>query len=261
MATKISDLNDPEALSLYDELLLLSRKGLCGEQVNFDDCGEPRAAILQLLAMRFKLEYSCNYTTRLVSIRRPATPVTQVMSQLEHHITIICPTGESRTEDADTDALGEKTKSPANSLSKEAPAGSTPGSPQTDDGAPHLTHPIPAASPARPASARSKAIVSTRFAVSPDQNQHLLRQRLLENQVSHPLSRRISSWNIFHSGIASRRPRGRRGPLSAKSRSEIKVLEGVGGACWRCRILRRKVGPVPVPVPSLPCARLLMLNF
>ncbi|EPE07124.1 zinc c2h2 finger domain containing protein [Ophiostoma piceae UAMH 11346] len=64
-----------------------------------------------------------------------------------------------------------------------------------------------------------------------------------------------SSWNIFHHGISSRRPRGRRGPLSAKSRKDIKDLEWAGGACWRCKILRRKCDPgIPCkncPAPDL----------
>ncbi len=242
-----SDLNDAETLSLYDDVMLLSRRGSCGEQMDFDDCEGSREATLHLLAMRFKLDYSYNPTTRRASIRRPAAPVTKAMSQLEHHITIICPSAEAQDEECEEVGSSTAESTPASRLSKARPLPSDSQSlPPSGPG--RLTP----TSPALNVLARNK-LVSNKFGA--DKDQRLLRQTLLESQASHPLSYRISSWNIFHAGIASRRPRGRRGPLSAKSRSEIKVLEGAGGACWRCRILRRKVRvdtrrcPPPLPRP------------
>ena len=34
----------------------------------------------------------------------------------------------------------------------------------------------------------------------------------------------------------------RRGPLKEGSREEMRVLKSEGGACWRCKILKKQVG-------------------
>ena len=248
------DLNDPETLHLYDEVLLLSRKGSCGEQLEFDDCGDTRESILHLLAMRFKLDYGYNPTSRRVVIKCPTSLAKQeIMSRCEQSITIICPApgADASSDQPDKDSLRTVTRmSTTRRLAKEKPPNvrksSLPGtdeltSPSSQAPAPtstDLVHLSPV--PDTPSS-------SSPFAPAVDRDQ--LRQAFLDNQVGQSIGNRISSWNFFHSGISSRRPRGRRGPLSEKSRKEIKVLEGAGGACWRCRILRRKVCTLPPPRP------------
>jgi len=227
-------------------VLLLSRKGCSGEQLHFDDCGDTRESILHLLAMRFKLDYGYNPGSRRVVIKYPTSLTKQeIMSRCEQSITIICPApgADVSSDQPDRDSLRTVTQTNTpRRLAKEKPQSIRKASLQ---GAEQSTAPLPP-SPApgtmdlvptspRPATPSS----SSAFGAPLDREQ--LRQAFLDNQVGQSISNRISSWNFFHSGISSRRPRGRRGPLSEKSRKEIRVLEGAGGACWRCRILRRKV--------------------
>lgn len=64
-----------------------------------------------------------------------------------------------------------------------------------------------------------------------------LTRRLSRSQrISDSISRHVSTWKTSISKNG-----GRKGPLTEDGRRDMKVLEGAGGACWRCKVLRRKV--------------------
>jgi hypothetical protein len=62
------------------------------------------------------------------------------------------------------------------------------------------------------------------------------------SKIGDSISQRVSTWKIFSgSGKSLGIHRGRKGPLNAYSRDKMRALEQVGGACWRCKVIRRKV--------------------
>ncbi|KAK3372670.1 hypothetical protein B0H63DRAFT_497059 [Podospora didyma] len=82
------------------------------------------------------------------------------------------------------------------------------------------------------------------------ENNQLTRQPSRSRRLGESISKH---WN------ASIAKGGRRGPLSETSRLAMKALEEAGGACWRCKVLRRKCDPgtpcrcclQSVPIPHL----------
>jgi len=62
------------------------------------------------------------------------------------------------------------------------------------------------------------------------------------SRIGDSISQRVSTWKIF-SGTSKSLGihRGRKGPLNTYSRDKMRALEQVGGACWRCKVIRRKV--------------------
>ncbi|KAK4127010.1 hypothetical protein N657DRAFT_640903 [Parathielavia appendiculata] len=62
-----------------------------------------------------------------------------------------------------------------------------------------------------------------------------------------PLVRRPSRSERISDSISKLRTSiakgGRRGPLSENGRRDMRALEAAGGACWRCKVLRRKCDP------------------
>ena len=56
-------------------------------------------------------------------------------------------------------------------------------------------------------------------------------------RISDSITRHVSTWK----SSMSKGGGGRRGPLTEDGRRDMKVLEVAGGACWRCKVLRRKV--------------------
>ncbi|KAJ4290070.1 hypothetical protein N0V88_006575 [Collariella sp. IMI 366227] len=69
-------------------------------------------------------------------------------------------------------------------------------------------------------------------AVTHDQS---LKRRLSRTErISDSISKHVST---LKTSIAKG---GRRGPLTENGRRDMRALEGAGGACWRCKVLRRK---------------------
>jgi hypothetical protein len=63
------------------------------------------------------------------------------------------------------------------------------------------------------------------------------------------LARRPSrSERLFSTIRTSISKGGRRGPLSENGRRDMRALESAGGACWRCKVLRRKVSSIHLPL-------------
>jgi len=69
-----------------------------------------------------------------------------------------------------------------------------------------------------------------------DSTQQLSRRPSRSQRISDSISKHVSTWKTSMS-----KGGGRRGPLTEDGRRDMKVLEGAGGACWRCKVLRRKV--------------------
>ncbi|ERS95496.1 hypothetical protein HMPREF1624_08012 [Sporothrix schenckii ATCC 58251] len=278
------DLNEPATLELYDDLLIFSRGShLAGDKLTFDSCDAAKEAVLHRLALKFKLSYSYDPVQRKAAIWRSSvfgpvnyesTPaiVSQpptVPSQLVPQPT---PTFASDIHSAPPASPASAAAPPATptvpSSRGPRPAGSD-GSPQKR---PTITPPVIfpllqqdtntvglsvglTPPPARRLSNDSSAAASVVSSLALP-GQGVPGEDDKTHQDTPSLGDRLSSsWSIFHSGISSRRPRGRRGPLSAKSRKDIKDLEWAGGACWRCKILRRKCDPgIPCkncPAPDL----------
>jgi hypothetical protein len=75
--------------------------------------------------------------------------------------------------------------------------------------------------------------------VSALKEQSLSRHPSRSERISDSISKHVSTLKTSIS------KGGRRGPLSENGRRDMRALEGAGGACWRCKVLRRKVNFCP----------------
>lgn len=259
-AAALVDLNDPTTLDLYDEMLLFSRGNhQADHQLVFDECDAAKEAILRRLSMKLKLSYSYNPGQRRACIWKPSTAAATMPAKRTHPMerrrhSFQPPEAGFAVEDDDAYRGGGGGLLAAN------PHYHGHGLARVDGGARNKRHtlsgplifsspPIPQIPQSDVGSSDSSAAASAAIRLGgADEDEESADSPSLGDRLS-------SSWSIFHSGISSRRPRGRRGPLSAKSRKDIKDLEWAGGACWRCKILRRKCDPgVPCkncPAPDL----------
>lgn len=273
------DLNDPATLELYDDMLLFSRGNhLSGDKLAFDGCDATKETVLHRLALKFKLSYSYDPVQRKAIIWRSSVfgPVKQEPT----------PTVEQPAATVPSQLASQQMQSPTSPASTSAavpppPTRTVPSSfspqPAASDNSPQKRHTI--TSPVTfPLLQQDTNTVGLSVGLTPPHSKRLSNDSSAAASVVSSLilsgqafpgdddnkphqdtpslgDRLSSSWSIFHSGISSRRPRGRRGPLSAKSRKDIKDLEWAGGACWRCKILRRKCDPgIPCkncPAPDL----------
>lgn len=80
---------------------------------------------------------------------------------------------------------------------------------------------------------------------SAETSRQLSRRPSRSQRISDSISKHVSTWrtSMAKSG-------GRRGPLTEDGRRDMRVLEGAGGACWRCKVLRRKVTTYSIPCSS-----------
>ncbi len=283
------DLNDPTTLELYDEMLLFSRGNhQAQDKLAFDGCDAAKEAVLHRLALKFKLSYSYDPVQRKASIWRPSafspvrqSPPTMPSTGMGQHQSF-----EATMPSAPTPVLVTAPSSAPPSAQPSAPAMATFQPTSQTMSPPRFHQPMGESGKQKrhtitgpmtfsllqqdantvglsvgltpPAAKRlSSDSSAAASAVSALGLSHgLIGDDDKNNGDTPSLGDRLSSsWSIFHSGISSRRPRGRRGPLSAKSRKDIKDLEWAGGACWRCKILRRKCDPgIPCkncPAPDL----------
>lgn len=72
-------------------------------------------------------------------------------------------------------------------------------------------------------------------------------QRPLRNAEDHIASEQTSSKNVSPFGVfvlegqKNKHVAGRRGPLKDGARAKAKLLKSKGGACWRCKVLKKQV--------------------
>jgi len=84
------------------------------------------------------------------------------------------------------------------------------------------------------------SVQSSIMSPPPDTSQQLARRQSRSQRISDSIIKHVSTWKTSMS-----KGGGRRGPLTEDGRRDMKVLEGAGGACWRCKVLRRKVSSFP----------------
>lgn len=85
-------------------------------------------------------------------------------------------------------------------------------------------------------SLESASVQSSIISPPPDTSQQQVARRQSRSQrISDSIIKHVSTWKT-----SMAKGGGRRGPLTEDGRRDMKVLEGAGGACWRCKVLRRK---------------------
>ena len=192
---------------LRRQLSLLS-KGWAGDEIRFKNCDPSKAVVLHALAMELGLGYNHDVMSREVSMARLG-PV-QVAS---------------------------KPQASPRRLSSSLPRSSTeldsalclPGLPRVPEFQPldlaaNLTIKEEAA---RAAQAVQSGVIT--------KEQQLTRRPSRSERITDSISKHVST---LKTSIAKG---GRRGPLTENGRRDMRALEAAGGACWRCKVLRRKV--------------------
>ena len=194
---------------LRRQLSLLS-KGWAGDEIRFKNCDPSKAVVLHAFAMELGLAYNHDVRSREVSMARLG-PV-QVAS---------------------------KPQVSPRRLSSSLPRSSTeldsalclPGLPMVPEFQTFELTPNPAREP----SAQPAEAVRPGTAVTKDQQ--LARRPSRSERITDSISKHVST---LKTSIAKG---GRRGPLTETGRRDMRALEAAGGACWRCKVLRRKVSP------------------
>jgi hypothetical protein len=201
---------------LRRQLSLLS-KGWAGDEIRFKNCDSSKAVVLHSLAMELGLGYNHDVRSREVS-----------MSRLEPaQVTL-------------------KPQPPPGRLSSSFSRSSTeldstlclPGLPSVPE--------YPTFEPSDrfiPESRPQSAKTIQTDAVTAPKDQPLMRRPSRGERISDSISKHVST--IKTSIVAKG---GRRGPLTENGRRDMRALEAAGGACWRCKVLRRKVSPTPACV-------------
>ena len=192
---------------LRRQLSLLS-KGWAGDEIRFKNCDPSKAVVLHALAMELGLGYNHDVMSREVSMARlgPA----QVASKPQ----------------ASPRRLSSSLPLPRSSTELDS-ALCLPGLPavpefQTLDLASNQTIKEQAAVQAVQSGVMSK-------------EQQLTRRPSRSERITDSISKHVST---LKTSIAKG---GRRGPLTENGRRDMRALEAAGGACWRCKVLRRKV--------------------
>jgi hypothetical protein len=196
---------------LRRQLSLLS-KGWAGDEIRFKNCDQAKAIVLHSLAMELGLGYGHDVRSREVSMSRlvPAQPPSR--PQLAPGC-LSSSLPRSSTELDSTLCLPGLPAVPMCQLPEVAIHDAT-----------NNPSPAPAqtTSPSEPDAAPN--------------DQSLARRPSRSERIISTLKTSISKG-------------GRRGPLSENGRRAMKALEGAGGACWRCKVLRRKVSSICWPRP------------
>ena len=202
---------------LRRQLSLLS-KGWCGDEIRFKNCDPPKAVILHNLAIELGLGYKHDVRTREVSM---------------------CRLDPLQAASAPQPALGRQSSSLARSSTELDSTLCLPGLPVIPE------HRLPEVTPATPFTPNtSPPSTQPRQPSSVAKEQQLSRHPSRSERISDSISKHVST---LKTSIAKG---GRRGPLSENGRRDMRALEGAGGACWRCKVLRRKVSPNPCGRPA-----------
>ncbi|KAK4244262.1 hypothetical protein C7999DRAFT_17459 [Corynascus novoguineensis] len=209
---------------LRRQLSLLS-KGWAGDEIRFKNCDSSKAIVLHSLAMELGLGYNHDVRSREVSMSRlePAPPA----SKSRHSAARLSSSFSRSSTELDT-------------------ALCLPELPAVPE---YRTFSIASHSSQEP---NDQSTQSTGVGVV--NQQQLMRRQSRSERISDSISKHVSTLktSISKSG-------GRRGPLTENGRRDMRALEAAGGACWRCKVLRRKCDPgspcrcclQSVPMPHL----------
>ncbi|KAM7195931.1 hypothetical protein V8F20_007296 [Naviculisporaceae sp. PSN 640] len=220
---------------LRHQLALLAG-GSCGDELVFKDCEPSKAIAVHNLALEFGLNYTHDAKSCAVSLSRnrpdnppPATdmqpmitPAIDTATSCQHAPVMDTSSSNAFPASDDFDLLYEKfIQEPL----------STKGLPSIRRY--ELTESyLPANSVGR-TTANVESDSETAQKKGKDKEE-LDRQPSRSERIGRSISKHVSGWGKT---VAKG---GRRGPLTQDGRRDMKLLEEAGGACWRCRVLRRK---------------------
>ncbi|KAL2266674.1 hypothetical protein VTJ83DRAFT_6026 [Remersonia thermophila] len=220
--------NDLARARLRRQLSLLA-KGWAGDEIRFKNCDQSKAVVLHSLAMELGLGYNHDVRSSEVSLSRPET----------------APIAKSQTPP------GRLTSAQSRSSTELDTALCLPGLPSVPEYEPFQFADHRGRDPGSQTSSAASLPIHSVAAVK-----------------EQPLGRRLSRGERIHDSISkhvttlktSISKGGRRGPLTENGRRDMRALEAAGGACWRCKVLRRKCDPgspcrcclqiVPIPHPG-----------
>ncbi|KAK3694165.1 hypothetical protein B0T22DRAFT_63249 [Podospora appendiculata] len=239
--------DDHDSRRLRSQLSLLSA-GSYGDELVFKACERSKAIALHNLAIEYGLGYNHNVTSRTVSISRITT------SHLTDRYTNTVRPPDVTPPEANTarppstsrrqlvSAVGD---SHLPSFSSSEAEMQVPNSSLFEAFIPLLTDidgeytPVDARGSAPVTSYAGQRDERTPTTLtqpaSSDESQPITRSR--SQRISNSISKHVSTWKTSMS------KGGRRGPLTENGRRDMKALEEVNGACWRCKVLRRKCDP------------------
>ncbi|KAL2160967.1 hypothetical protein VTH06DRAFT_8679 [Thermothelomyces fergusii] len=210
---------------LRRQLSLLS-KGWAGDEIRFKNCDASKAIVLHSLAIELGLGYHHDVRSREVSMSR-LEPAQAASKSRQSAALPPSSCSRSSTELDTTLCLPELPTVPEHQVFDVAPRASEE----------------PSSQPAQQPKGAGTAV-----------SQPLMRRPSRSERISDSISKHVSTikTSISKSG-------GRRGPLTETGRRDMRALEAAGGACWRCKVLRRKCDPgspcrcclQSVPMPHL----------
>ncbi|KAK4139231.1 uncharacterized protein C8A04DRAFT_16048 [Dichotomopilus funicola] len=209
---------------LRRQLSLLS-KGWAGDEIRFKNCDPSKAVVLHTLAIELGLGYNHDVRSREVSM--------------------------SRLESAQ---VASKPQQPPRRLSSTLSRSSTeldsalclPNLPSVPEF--HAVDITAHFNMSQESISQSSQTVRTESG-----DQQLVRRPSRSERITDSISKHVSTLKTSIS------KGGRRGPLTENGRRDMRALEAAGGACWRCKVLRRKCDPgspcrcclQSVPMPHL----------
>ena len=205
---------------LRRQLSLLS-KGWAGDEIRFKNCDPTKAVILYQFAIELGLGYNHDVRTREVSMSRldPVTPASNPQTSARR------PSSSMPRSSTELDSTLCLPTLPV-----------FQGTVFAEAATPFL---------ARHDSNTSQQPRSASQSVTA-KDQNLARNPSRSERLNDSISKQLST---IKTSISKG---GRRGPLSESGRRDMRALESAGGACWRCKVLRRKVSkPNPPLKPSL----------
>ncbi|KAK4224909.1 Fez family zinc finger protein 2 [Podospora fimiseda] len=203
---------------LRKQLSLLSR-GWCGDEIRFKNCDPAKSIILHNLAIELGLGYLHNVRSREVSI-----------SRLE---SIQSPIGRPRgiPKALSTSTFPRSSTELDSTLCLPGPP-SAPPFPQVQ----LQDLEIVTAASQLPSYPVHVGIQSSASETPQQQQQPFSRSPSRSERLTDSISKHVSTLKTSISISKG----GRRGPLTEDGRRAMRALDQVGGACWRCRALRRK---------------------
>ncbi|KAK0730161.1 hypothetical protein B0H67DRAFT_474660 [Lasiosphaeris hirsuta] len=217
--------DDQTPQRLRDQLSLLA-EGSFGDEIVFKNCDSSKAALLYNLTVDLGLSFNREAGAGTVSVTRATTPA---VLPFRHKSTPVFPQSFIEPGWIKGSMLGV------------ASSAMTISSKTSNESAGHPS---------------LETASSETYTITTTGDQQLSRRPSRSQRISDSISKHVSTWktSMTKSG-------GRRGPLTEDGRRDMKVLEGAGGACWRCKVLRRKCDPgipckcclqsVPMPMPYL----------
>ncbi|KAL1835958.1 hypothetical protein VTJ49DRAFT_5762 [Mycothermus thermophilus] len=220
--------NDLARARLRRQLSLLA-KGWAGDEIRFKNCDQSKAVVLHNLAMELGLGYNHDVRSSEVSLSRPET------AQI----------AKSQTPPSRLTSLQSRSSTELDStlcLPGLPPVPEYQAFQLTD----HRGHDS--------ASQTSSTVSLPIHSAATIKEQSLVRRLSRGERIHDSISKHVTT---LKSSISKG---GRRGPLTENGRRDMRALEAAGGACWRCKVLRRKCDPgtpcrccwqiVPIPHPG-----------